>query len=85
MIQKVILDTGPLVAFLKQDDRHHAWSVQRFREIACPLVTCEAAISEACFLLRHHPVGIEKIAAFLAHGDLWWSSRWQPITGECLR
>jgi predicted nucleic acid-binding protein len=49
--QQVILDTGPLVALLNARDRHHRWAVAQWGEIAPPLLTCEAVISEACFLL----------------------------------
>jgi predicted nucleic acid-binding protein len=47
----VILDTGPLVALLDGRDRHHAWAVAQWSDIAPPLLTCESVISEACFLL----------------------------------
>lgn len=32
-------------------DRHHTWAVAQWAGIAPPLLTCEAVISEACFLL----------------------------------
>jgi predicted nucleic acid-binding protein len=70
MIRHVLLDTGPLVAFLQQDEWHHVWAVQQFQQIARPLWTCEAVISEACFLLRQAPAGVQKIQAFLERGDL---------------
>ena len=46
------MDTGPLVAFLNRRDRFHDWAVAQWAGIATPLQTCEAVISEACFLLR---------------------------------
>ena len=51
MKRQGILDTGPLVALLDARDRHHAWAVAQWAEIEPPLLTCEAVISEACFLL----------------------------------
>ena len=51
MRRQVILDTGPLVAFLNARDTHHDWAVSQFASIRPPLLTCEAVISEACFLL----------------------------------
>lgn len=49
---QVILDTGPLVAFLNSRDKYHDWAVTQFGQIQPPLLTCEAVVSEACFLLR---------------------------------
>lgn len=48
----LLVDTGPLVAFLNRRDRFHDWAVAQWAGIATPLQTCEAVISEACFLLR---------------------------------
>jgi uncharacterized protein len=49
--RRVLLDTGPLVAFLDRRDEHHEWAVSRWSDIEPPLLTCESVISEACFLL----------------------------------
>jgi predicted nucleic acid-binding protein len=48
----VLLDAGPLVAYLDPGERYHEWACVRLREFDAPLLTCEAVISEACFLLR---------------------------------
>lgn len=53
MTRRILLDTGPLVAFLNRTDRYHEWTVGQFAELSPPLLTCEAVLSEACFLLRH--------------------------------
>jgi uncharacterized protein len=47
-----LLDTGPLVALLNRADVHHTWATEQWGRIRPPLMTCEAVISEACFLLR---------------------------------
>jgi len=52
---RVLVDTGPLVAFLNRADRYYKWAVERAAAISPPLFTCEAVISEACFLLRNIP------------------------------
>lgn len=52
MTPTVLLDTGPLVAFLNARDRHHAWAAKTWSQLPVPLVTCEAVISEAIFLLK---------------------------------
>ena len=51
MRRGVLLDTGPLVAFLNQRDTYHQWAQDQFDQIAPPLLSCEAVLSEACFLL----------------------------------
>lgn len=55
MNPRVLVDTGPLVAFLNRADRYYKWAVERAAAISPPLFTCEAVISEACFLLRNIP------------------------------
>ncbi len=64
----VLLDTGPLVAYLDRRDFHHRWALDRFAEIIPPLLTCEAVVSEACFLTRHIPGGIESVLRLLEQG-----------------
>ncbi len=51
MKQDVLIDTGPLVAFLNRSDRFHEWTAAQWNQIAPPMLTCEAVVSEACFLL----------------------------------
>ena len=51
MKQSIILDTGPLVAFLNRRDKFHKWTRAQWGQIAPPMLTCEAVVSEACFLL----------------------------------
>ena len=48
----VIVDTGPIVALLDADERHHGWARMQFESLNAPLLTCESVLSEACFLLR---------------------------------
>ena len=48
---KGIADTGFLVAFANAHDRHHQWAVSVAEQISAPLLTCEAVLSEASFLV----------------------------------
>lgn len=61
MTNLIILDTGPLVAYLSHSDKYHGWAKKRFQEIVSPVVTCQAVVSEACFLVRNIPHGREAI------------------------
>lgn len=47
----VIVDAGPLVAYFNRDDALHDWARTSFSRVAPPLLTCEAAITEATYLL----------------------------------
>ena len=68
MTTGVILDTGPLVALLDRDERHHAWAKSQLETIRPPLVTCEAVITETCYLLRAHPVAANHVMRFVHAG-----------------
>ncbi|BCX89244.1 conserved hypothetical protein [Methylomarinovum tepidoasis] len=67
---KAIVDTGPLVAFLDEDDRHHAWSVECFKQLPPPLLTCEAVIAETLHLLRAFPIACDLVYRWIENGLL---------------
>src|SRR5437016_466620 len=48
---KGIADTGFLVAFGNRNDQHHDWAIHIARQVADPLLTCEAVLAEATFHL----------------------------------
>ncbi|NEP79235.1 MAG: PIN domain-containing protein [Okeania sp. SIO3B3] len=52
MSQKVIIDTGVVVAYLSKSDRFHEWAKVELSKINPPLLTCEAVIVESYFLLK---------------------------------
>ena len=58
---RVLLDTGPLVAYLNRNDSHHAWAVECWNALFDPLWTCEAVLSEAIFLLQSESADPEPI------------------------
>jgi predicted nucleic acid-binding protein len=53
--QSVLLDTGVLVALLDRSERRHADCVRAITGLGSALLTCEAVIAEACYLLRGIP------------------------------
>lgn len=65
MRQQVILDTGAIVALINRQDQHHQWVIGELATIQPPLITCEAVISEAFFLLRRVRNGIETLKDLL--------------------
>ena len=65
---RVLLDTGPLVAFLDRRDRYHTWARAQWAEIEPPLLTCEAVVTEACFLVRDLPGGGTTVVDLVTRG-----------------
>ena len=63
--KKLIIDTGPIVAFLNRADFYHEWALRQFSELIPPFYTCESVISETCFLLRNTENGQKNILKLL--------------------
>lgn len=70
MRSRVIVDTGPLVALLNRTDTHHKWVVQQLQGIAPPLITCEAVLAEATYLIRTVPGARAALIEMLGEGFL---------------
>lgn len=66
----VVLDAGPLVALLDREDQFHDWAVACTTELdlRTQLVTCEAVIAEAFFLVRRVSGGVNGLLALLEQG-----------------
>ena len=56
----VIVDTGPLVAFLDQREAHHAWVREEFGRLRAPLRTCEIVLAETAYLLLRRGLPTER-------------------------
>jgi uncharacterized protein len=67
-METVIVDAGPLVAYLKRDEEDHAWVVAQLKDLRRPLLTCEAVLSEAFFLLRGVHDGPSRLLELLERG-----------------
>lgn len=52
MKSPILLDTGVLVSFINKREEQHPWAIEQWKKILPPLFTCEAVITEACFLLQ---------------------------------
>jgi len=60
-----IADTGFLVAFLNARDEHHAWAVELADRVTTPLITCEAVLTEAAYLLGSATLVLEVLSSGL--------------------
>ena len=75
MRKKVLLDTGPLVAFINNRENSHDWAVNEWKKIEPPFFTCEAVITETCFILRDFYGGEDAVMSLLDTGLIQISFR----------
>ena len=85
MKEAVLVNTGPIVAFLNGRDRYHEWSKETFAEIEAPVMSCEAVLSEACFLLRTARGGSEAVLKLVDRGLVRLPFRLEAETGPIRR
>lgn len=64
----ILLDIGPLVAYVNRRENRHAWSVEVWKTLNKPLLTCEAVITEACFLLQDVYDGEDTVMELINNG-----------------
>ena len=62
------MHTGPLVSFVASGLRHHLWTVEQWKRLRPPLLTCEPVLTEAAFLLRREGRGADAVFGLLERG-----------------
>ena len=67
-MKPVLLDTGCIVALLDRSERHHRRCADTVSGLDAPLVTCEAVIAEACYLLRELPGAADAVLENVERG-----------------
>ena len=67
-MKPVLLDTGCIVALLDRAERNHRLCAETVIEIDAPLVTCEAVIAEACYLMRELPGAADAVLENVERG-----------------
>jgi predicted nucleic acid-binding protein len=67
-VRRIVVDTGPLVALLNARDEHHDWTRATLDEIEPPLLTCEAVLAEATYLVRKLSGGPQAILELIDRG-----------------
>lgn len=64
----VLLDTAPLVAFFSKRDANHRWSKEQISRQTNSMLTCEAVLSEACFLTERILGNSDVVLEFVQKG-----------------
>jgi uncharacterized protein len=62
------LDTGVLVALLSKADHYNQWATTAVTTANSPLLTCEAVITEACFLLQRDSRSQQAVLSLVNRG-----------------
>lgn len=66
----IIADSGVLVALIYEKDQCHKWTLEQTEQLAPPFYTCEAVITEICYLLQNVKNGEQNILGMIADGNL---------------
>lgn len=70
MRRQLLIDTGVLVALLSKADDFHQWATTTVTPVNQPLLTCEAVITEACFLLQRDSRSQQTVLSLVNKGAL---------------
>lgn len=68
--ESILVDTGPLVAILNKSDASHDRCRDQSKEFHGPVFTCWPVITEAAWLLRKVPSGLERLLDLIRSGDI---------------
>jgi predicted nucleic acid-binding protein len=85
MKSEVLIDTGPLVAFLDRREEHHEWVRGEFGKLSAPLLTCEAVLAEACWLVRGLAGGVRSVMDLVDRGIVTAPFRLEPYASQIRR
>ena len=77
-MSRVIMDAGPLVAWLCPKDTHHRWALATLRPLPADIVTCEAVLAEACHMVAKDGVDPARVLEIVERGAVALA----PLGGE---
>ncbi len=69
-MRSVLIDTGPIVAYLDRTESAHAWAKRALLATEGTLVTTSAVITEAMHFLSSIPNGPAALSAFVEQGPV---------------
>jgi predicted nucleic acid-binding protein len=82
--EAVILDTSALVAAVDRSEQFHAWALNALQHIRPPLITCDAVITESCFLLERLVMAHRQLARWVAEGFIQITESSSTLTRQAL-
>jgi len=68
--EPLLIDAGPLVAIVSENDVRHNECVAVLQTITRPMITCWPVIVEAAYLLRRRPDQVRNILASISRGAI---------------
>lgn len=83
-VSAYVLDAGPLVAVLDEDEQDHAWARATLDSLDAPLLTCEAVVSEAWFLARRGGADSTRVLSLIELLGVQVVPAWRPRMAEIL-
>lgn len=70
MAKQTISDSGVLVALIDKREQYHLWATEQANKLISPFITCEAVITETCFLLQNIHKGEDAVLSMIEDGIL---------------
>ena len=67
---QILMDSGPLVAYVLRDEQHNTWVQNQMASVKGPALTCEAVLVEAAYLVAERGGSPELLWNFLRRGVL---------------
>ena len=68
MSKRAVVDTGPLVAIVRDGETAHERCVAALKDLKTPLLSCWPVLTEAAWLLRNDSGGVRALGALVRSG-----------------
>lgn len=70
MNDRAVVDTGPLVAVVREREEAHTRCVNALKQLRPPLLTCWPVLTEVAWLLRKEPDGLKTVGGLIRTGSV---------------
>lgn len=83
MASNILVDSGPLVAFLASSEKYHRWVLEQLSELKGTLITTESVLSEVVFLMKSNPLALRAIQQMIEQNLLIIAPTLSQFPHEC--